>query len=94
MSKREKELVSRIDELRGQIGGYRETLDAMSAMMTAAIRQTGPMTIQQEDIRGIMDSGAFAVGHYDAEAKAYVLHLPEGVKTDGEDGEKPTCQQG
>ena len=94
MSKREKELVSRIDTLRADIGGYKESLDAMSAMLTAAIRQTGPMTIKQEDIRGIMDSGAFAVGHYDAEAKAYVLHLPEGVKTDGEDGEKPTCQQG
>lgn len=91
MSKREKELVSRIDELRGEISGYKETLDAMNALLTAAIRQNGPVTISQDTVKEIMESGAYAVGSYDNQKRAYSLHLPEGVNTDGEETEKPTC---
>lgn len=92
MGKREKELVSRIDALRNEAAGYRETLSAMNALLTAVIMQAGPMTISQDTVHDVMQAEAFAVGRYDAEKRAYVIHMPEGVKTDGEG--RDACQQG
>ena len=95
-NEREKTLISRIDELRGEIGGYMETLEAMNAILTVAIKKTGPLVIPMEDVTEVMESGDYAVGEFNAEKKEYALHMPEGVRPDGkeEDVDVNASEQG
>ena len=92
---REQQLIERIDELRGEINGYMETLDAMNAILTVAIKKTGPLVIPMEAVKEVMESGYYAVGEFNAEKKEYALHMPEGVKPDGkEDVDVNASEQG
>ena len=93
---REQQLIDRIDELRGEIGGYMETLEAMNAILTVAIKKTGPLVIPMEDVTEVMESGDYAVGEFNAEKKEYALHMPEGVRPDGkeEDVDVNASEQG
>ena len=79
---REQQLIDRIDELREQISGYMETLDAMNAILTVAIRKTGTLVLPMEDVKDIMLSGDYAVGEFDAEKREYKLHMPEAAADD------------
>ena len=93
---REQELISRIDEMRGEIGGYMETLEAMNAILTVAIKKTGPLVISMDAVKEVMLSGDYAVGEFNAEKKEYALHMPEGVRPDGkeEDVDVNASEQG
>lgn len=79
---REQKLIERIDELRGEINGYMETLKAMNAILTVAIKKTGPLVIPMEDVTEVMESGDYAVGEFNAEKKEYALHMPEAAADD------------
>ena len=79
---REQQLIERIDELRGEINGYMETLDAMNAILTVAIKKTGPLVIPMEAVKDVMESGDYAVGEFNAEKKEYALHMPEAAADD------------
>lgn len=82
---RQQLLIERIDDLRGEINGYMETLDAMNAILTVAIKKTGPLVISMDAVKEVMRSGDYAVGEFNAEKKEYALHMPEGVTSDGKE---------
>lgn len=82
---RQQLLIERIDQMRGEINGYMETLDAMNAILTVAIKKTGPLVISMDAVKEVMRSGDYAVGEFNAEKKEYALHMPEGVTADGKE---------
>ena len=82
---RQQLLIERIDQMRGEINGYMETLDAMNAILTVAIKKTGPLVISMDAVKEVMRSGDYAVGEFNAEKKEYALNMPEGVTADGKE---------
>ena len=66
-----------IDRLKQEIETYKEAVNISYAMVTAAIKHTGAVTIAQDELNGILKSGVFAAGTYDAETMTYTMEVYE-----------------